>query len=100
VLAGETRCPDRSTDSPPAAPALAARLVAVRLSVFDPRIAAQKHACLQTAKQKAKIPSFSRSLPRPPQTPAAPFKRAYRKCRLGDRGCYIPIREGGTSDKS
>jgi hypothetical protein len=34
------------------------------------------------AKHKAKISSLSHSFPRPPQAPAAPFKRAYRKCRL------------------
>jgi hypothetical protein len=35
------------------------------------------------AKQKAKTASFSHSPTRPPQAPAAPFKRAYRK-RPGD----------------
>ena len=53
-----------------------------------------------SVKQKAKTRSFSHSLPRPPQTPAAPFKRAYRKRRLEAFASSPRIREGGASDKS
>src|ERR1035437_5404839 len=50
------------------------------------------------AKHKAKPRCFSHSIPRPPQTPTAPFKPTYRKCRR--KISHLPLLlSRGTSDK-